>query len=90
MEASLLARVGFHLDVSAYWVSMPTVADIVIVIGTSDDKIVDEKGSVVGRRPSLPGGSANRRTCWHQIQIAQEVCRCKLVGLSPTNEERAY
>jgi len=35
LEASLLAKVGFHVVVSAYWVSMPTVADIVIVIGTS-------------------------------------------------------
>jgi len=45
LEESLSANVGFHLVVSAYWDSMPTVADIVIVSETSGDDNSRECGA---------------------------------------------
>ena len=61
---------GFHLVVSAYWVSMPTVADMVIVIGTSDGIFLLFDDGIggwhdvkkTGIQESGLNGSANPRT----------------------------
>jgi len=56
----LFARVGFHLVASAYWDSMPTFADIVMVIETSDKLNTQLNAQSYGSRGAVVRGHCDQ------------------------------